>query len=287
MDFDRALFQDPTFCGCGTSFQESRVVLFGAPYDGSASFRPGARFGPSDMRRDSWGLETYSPVLDRDLEDARVCDLGDLELPAGNAPLALERVEAVSDSILTAGKLPVMIGGDHSMTLGAVRAALKVHPDLHLIQLDAHTDLRQDYLGDELSHASVMRRCFDLLGKDRIHAFGIRSGLKEEFEFARNHADLHAFTLEEVTSLRETVGGLPVYVTIDLDLLDPSILPGTGTPEPGGVTLAELLKALNFLSELKLVGTDLMELAPRLDPSGVSTAVACKLLREWLLLLAP
>lgn len=284
---DRSLaFEERTFCGMGGSYGESRWILFGAPYDGSASFRPGARFAPSCMRRDSWGLETYSPALDRDLEDTPICDLGDLSMPAGQASLALEQVEALCLSIFEAGKGPVMIGGDHSLTYAAVKAAAKTFPDLHLVQLDAHTDLRDHYQGDPWSHASVMRRCHDLLGPGRIHAFGIRSGLREEFLFAREHGDLHGFHLDEVGSLRETIGRAPVYVTLDLDVLDPSILPGTGTPEPGGVSFYELLKALTILSDLKVIGTDLMELAPTLDPSGVSTAVACKLLREWLILLS-
>ncbi|NLA96247.1 MAG: agmatinase [Clostridiaceae bacterium] len=279
-------FESRTFCGCDQAYGESQLLIFGAPYDGSASFRPGARFAPSAMRRDSWGLETYSPVLDRDLEDAKVGDLGDLELPAGNAQLAFDRVESLCRTIMEEEKIPVMIGGDHSLTLGAVRAALDFYPNLHLVQLDAHTDLRDDYLGDRWSHASVMRRCYELLGTGRIHSFGIRSGLREEFEFSKQYGRLHPYTLEEVVCLLETAKGVPVYVSIDLDVLDPSYLPGTGTPEPGGVSYSDLAKALTVLSELHVVGTDMMELAPPLDPSGASTAVACKLLREWLLLLS-
>ena len=283
---EKVAFEGRTFCGCDQPYEQSRLVVFGAPYDGSASFRPGARFAPSAMRRDSWGLETYSPVLDRDLEDAAVSDLGDLELPAGGAQEAFGRVESLCLSIMDAGRIPVMIGGDHSLTLGAVRAALQAYPDLHLVQIDAHADLRDHYLGDRWSHASVMRRCHELLGPGRIHSFGIRSGLREEFEFSKAYGHPHPFRLDEVTSLHETARDLPLYVTIDLDVLDPSYLPGTGTPEPGGVTFADLVTALTALSELDVVGTDLMELAPLLDPSGASTAVACKLLREWLLLLA-
>ncbi|HPX93669.1 MAG TPA: agmatinase [Bacillota bacterium] len=279
-------FEGRSFCGCDRPYEESQLVLFGAPYDSSTSFRPGARFGPSAMRRDSWGLETYSPALDRDLEESKVCDLGDLELPSGDAELALARVRALCRSIAGEEKIPVMIGGDHSLTFGAVGAASGCYPGLHLVQLDAHTDLRDHYLGSRWSHASVMRRCHELLGSGRIHSFGIRSGLREEFDYAREYGDLHPFSLEEIPSLFETVKDAPVYVTLDLDVLDPSFLPGTGTPEPGGATFSELLKALTLLADLNVVGTDLMELAPLLDPSGASTAVACKLLREWLLLLS-
>ena len=207
-------------------------------------------------------------------------------MPAGNAQLAFDRVESRCRTIMKEEKIPVMNGGDHSLTLGAVRAALDFYPNLHLVQLDAHTDLRDDYLGDRWSHASVMRRCYELLGAGRIHSFGIRSGLREEFEFSNQHGGLHPYTLEEVACLLETAKGVPVYVSIDLDVLDPSYFPGTGTPEPGGVSYSDLAKALTILSELHVVGTDMMELAPTLDLSGTSTAVACKLLREWLLLLS-
>ncbi|MFA5586264.1 MAG: agmatinase [Saccharofermentanales bacterium] len=274
------------FCGCDSPYEASRFVLFGAPYDGSVSFRSGARQAPAAMRRDSWSLETYSPLQDRDLEDSRVCDLGDLDLADGGTASAIDQVEDRTRSILQDEKFPIMIGGDHSLTLGSVRAALEAFPGLHLIQLDAHTDLRDSYLGDPLSHASVMRRCHDLLGDGRIHALGIRSGLREEFIFAKEHGSLYPFSLEGVRSLAGMVGRVPVYVTLDLDVLDPSFLPGTGTPEPGGVSFSELLDALEVLSSLNLVAMDLMELAPDLDPSGASTAVACKLLREWILMLS-
>jgi agmatinase len=178
-----------------------------------------------------------------------------------------------------------MLGGDHSLTQGAVRAAAKRFPDLRLVHIDAHTDLRDQYQGDRLSHASVLRRCHEILGDGRIHLLGVRSGLREEFSFARAHGRLHAFSLEGAAGVFEEVGAAPVYLSLDLDILDPSILPGTGSPEPGGVNYRELLAALTLLSPLRIVGSDIMELAPALDPSGASTAVACKLIREWLLLL--
>lgn len=283
---DRTLFEPVTFCGCETPYEASRVALFGAPYDGATSFRPGARFAPNAMRTDSWGLETYSPYQDRDLDDMAVADLGDLEMPAGHTELAQKRVERTVGELLDDGRLPVMIGGDHSLTLGAVRALHAVYPNLHIVHLDAHTDLRDDYLGDPRSHACVMRRCHDLLGDGRIHSFGVRSGTREEFAFAHRHLDFHAFTLAPLPAVVDDLGDVPLYVTIDLDVIDPSILPGTGTPEPGGVALADLWHALRAMGTCRIVGTDLMELAPPLDLSGASTAVACKVLREWLLVMA-
>ena len=274
-----------TFIGCDAEFQEASIVLFGAPFDSTTSFRPGARFGPSAMRHESFGLETYSPYQDADLLDYSIMDSGDLELCFGSPELALAAIEERAGLILENGKLPLLLGGEHLVTLGSVRAVLKRHPDLHIIHLDAHADLREDYLGNRLSHACVLRRCHDLLGDGRIHQFCIRSGDREEFRFAKEHTDMHKFDLD---GLDETVEALkkanaPVYFTIDLDCLDPAVFPGTGTPEAGGITFPELLTAIRKTAECNVVGADVNELAPMLDASGVSTATACKVLRELLL----
>jgi len=274
-----------TFCGCEASEEISRFTLFGAPFDGATSFRPGARFAPQEMRDNSWGLETYSPRLDRDLEDILVADLGDLALSAASSEEALARVEAAVSFLLEHKKIPVMIGGDHSMTLGAIRAVFRTYPDLHVVHFDAHTDLRDSFYDNPLSHACVIRRAYELLGDQRIHSFGIRAGLREEFLFARRHLDFHPFSLKEVSLLSDAIGKAPVYVTIDLDVLDPSLFPGTGTPEPDGVSFAELMYALSIVGELNVIGTDLMELSPPRDVSGASTVTACKVLREWLLMI--
>ncbi len=272
-----------TFIGCDTAFELADTVLFGAPFDGTASFRPGSRFAPAAMREDSYGLETYSPYSDRDLTDCQICDAGDLELPPGNPVTVLQMVERHTEDILFEGKKPVMIGGEHLVTLGALRALHRKYPDAHILHLDAHTDLRDAYLGEKLSHATVMRRVWELVGDGRIHQFGIRSGEKEEFEFAVTHADLHRFTLDGWADTLRALAGKPVYLTLDLDVLDPSVLPGTGTPEPGGVTFSELLSAVLALHTVRLVGCDIVELAPHYDQSSASTAAACKLVREILL----
>lgn len=273
-----------TFIGCADPYSEADTAIFGAPYDSTTSFRPGTRFAAQAMRPDSWGLETWSPYQDKDLDDYRICDMGDLELPFGQNEEALSLIEAQADALYVDGKQPVMIGGEHSVTLGAVRAAYKHHPRLRLIHFDAHTDLRDDYLGNPYSHASVIKRCWDILGDGRIHSFGIRSGLKEEFQWAKDHLDFHPFEVIGAADLpAEIPTGTPVYVTVDLDVLDPSVFPGTGTPEPGGVSFRELHEALISLRSLNVVGFDLVELSPHYDSSGVSTAVASKLLREMLL----
>ena len=277
-----------TFIGCESSFEQASVVLYGAPFDSTTSFRPGARFGPSAIRHESFGLETYSPYQDKDLMDIRVFDSGDLELCFGSSELALSDIENRPKEILKAAKLPVLLGGEHLVTLAAVRAVFHEYPDLHIIHFDAHADLRDDYLGTKLSHACVLRRCHELLGDNRIHQFCIRSGEREEFQFAAQHTDFHPFTFD---GLKETVQELkekkiPVYFTIDLDCLDPSAFPGTGTPEAGGVSFLELLDAIRTVAQANIVGADLNELAPMLDVSGVSTATACKVLRELLLAIA-
>ena len=237
-----------TFIACDTPFEEANIVLFGAPFDSTTSFRPGARFGSAAMRHESFGLETYSPYQDRDLTDCKIFDSGDLELCFGSVQQALEDIEARAQEILDHDKLPLLIGGEHSVTLGAVRAVHKRYPDLHIVHFDAHADLRQDYLGMPLSHACVLRRCHDLVGDGRIHQFCIRSGEREEFAFARSHTDFHPFTFDGLAQLTAQLAQsqVPVYLTIDLDCLDPSVFPGTGTPEAGGVTFLELLEAIQI-----------------------------------------
>lgn len=276
-----------TFIGCDASYEDANIVLFGAPFDSTTSFRPGARFGSSAIRHESFGLETYSPYQEKDLCDYSVFDSGDLELCFGSSKLALSDIEKRTEQILADGKLPLMIGGEHLVTLGAVRAVFKKYPNLHIIHFDAHADLREEYLGTPLSHACVMRRCHDLLGDGRIHQFAIRSGEREEFQFAKEHTNMHLFDFKGLKQLMEKLGEeqVPVYFSIDLDCLDPSVFPGTGTPEAGGVSFRELLDAILTVAKVNVVGADINELAPMLDVSGVSTAVACKVLRELLLAL--
>ena len=266
-------------------YDEARVVLFGAPFDSTTSFRPGTRFAGPAIRGDSWGLETYSPYQDRDLTDCHIFDSGDLELAIGDSEKVLAVIEERAETILKDDKLPFLIGGEHLVTLGSIRAAARKYPDLHIIHLDAHTDLREDYLGVRLSHACVIRRCWEILGNGRIHQFGIRSGENDEFEWAKSgHTSLHPFDLEGLEETVESLQGKPVYFTLDLDVLDPSVFPGTWTPEPGGIDYMTLQRAVIAVCQnVCLVGCDVNELCPPYDASGVSTAVACKIIREMLL----
>lgn len=272
-----------TFIGCDSDYAESRIAIFGAPFDSTTSYRPGARFASSAMRNESYGIETYSPYQDKDLLDAEIFDCGDLELCFGSPESALNDIEKMTENIISNGKLPIMIGGEHLVTLGAVRAAVKKYPDLRIVHFDAHADLRDDYLGQKLSHACVMRRCHELLGDGKIFQFGIRSGDREEFLWGREHVYTNRFDFSGIERIKEKTGDRPVYFTLDLDVLDPSCFCGTGTPEAGGVSYNELIKAIEKVSELNVIGLDINELSPTLDQSGASTALACKLLREILL----
>ena len=272
------------FIGCDSSYRAASIVLYGAPYDSTTSYRPGARFGPAAIRHESYGLETYSPYQNADLTDFDVFDSGDLELCFGSSELALADIRARAEEILKDGKFPLLLGGEHLVTLGAVQAAVKKYPDLHIVHFDAHADLRDDYLGVPLSHACVMRRCWELVGNGRIFQFGIRSGDREEFSWGRTHVRTNRFNFDTLEEVVEQLQGKPVYFTLDLDVLDPSVFPGTGTPEPGGVSFEELRKAATLVcSKLRIVGCDVNELSPHYDQSGVSTIVACKIVREMLL----
>ena len=282
--------QKNQFIGCDKAYEDAETVIFGAPYDSTTSFRPGTRFGPSAMRQESFGIETYSPALDKDLvDDAKVFDSGDLELPFGAPEPALKMIEERAAQILEDGKCPFLLGGEHLVTLGAFRAVRKKYPDVVVIHFDAHADLREDYLGNPLSHACVLRRCYDLIGDGRIFQFGIRSGTREEFAFMKaGHVTTEPFTS---TTLAKVVKSIPkktpVYLTIDMDVLDPSEFPGTGTQEAGGFSYLQLLADMRLVCrKLNVVAMDNVELSPRLDPTGRSTALACKFLRECLLALS-
>lgn len=273
-----------TFIGCESEYTDADVVMFGAPFDSTTSYRPGTRFASSAIRNESFGLETYSPYQDKDLMDYQIYDGGDLELPFGDPKEALRQIEEYVDTVLADDKIPLMIGGEHLVTLGAVRSAVKKYEELHIVHFDAHADLREEYLGVTLSHATVLHRCHDLVGDNKIYQFGIRSGDREEFRWGKNHVITCKFNFDTLDEVVEKLKGKPVYFTLDLDVLDPSVFPGTGTPEAGGVTFMELLEAIKKVSALNVVALDMNELSPIYDQTGASTAVACKILREMLLL---
>ncbi len=277
-------FERNAFIGCDAVYEKSVIVIFGAPFDSTTSYRPGARFGSKVIRSESFGIETFSPYQNKDLTEFNIYDAGDLELSTGSQDMALQQIYGITKEILGDGKIPCMLGGEHLVTLGAVRAVREKYDDLYIIQLDAHADLRDDYLGVKNSHACVMRRCHELTGDNRIYQFGIRSGERDEFLFASGHTKMYPFSLAGIESAVNGLKDKNIYLTIDLDVLDPSVFPGTGTPEPGGVSFSQLLDAVLKLRGLNIVGFDITELSPHYDQSGISTAAACKILRELLII---
>ena len=273
--------EENTLIGCESDFSDAELVILGAPFDGTTSFRPGARFAPSQMRIESVGIETYSPYFDADLTDFKICDYGNLLLPFGTTERALQLIQEQARTIFRQDKKLLIIGGEHLVSLPAIMEAKRKYHDLVVIHFDAHTDLREDYMGEPLSHATVIRRVWELLGDRRIWQFGIRSGAREEFYWAKEgHTILQMHNFTGLAKAIVEIANRPVYLTIDLDVLDPSILPGTGTPEAGGVSFLDLVNALQEVSGLKIIGSDLVELSPHYDQSGTSTAVACKVWRE-------
>ena len=270
----------PRFAGAERSLQSGAVALFGACYDGTTSFRPGARFGPDALRRASMGLETYSPRQRADtMRDIELVDCGNLELPAGAAGPVVDAVTWATREILAADASPLLLGGEHSVSIGAIRALAEYYSGLTLVQFDAHADLRDGYRGDPHNHACVMRRALDVIDSQRVVQVGIRSGTAAEFDELRQsgrRVEPSAAALEE--RLDEQAG--PIYLTVDLDVFDPSVMPGTGTPEPGGIDWPTFAELLSVIPSRRLVAADVVELAPDLDPSGCSSALAAKTVRE-------
>jgi agmatinase len=277
-DDDGAIFlgarRDPAGC---------RIGLFGVPYDGTTSFRPGTRFGPAAIREVSGGLESYCPQLDRDLEDVAFADLGAVAIPFGAPEPVVTAVRAATRQVLELGLKPLMLGGEHSISSGAVAAVAERHPDLVLLQLDAHADLREEYLGTRHSHACAMRRCLEVLPSRTLRQVAIRSGTREEFGEMRSSDQL--VSIDAMADALRPLRGRPLYLTVDLDWFDPAVLPGTGTPEPGGFHWPHFAALVEELREHRLVAADVVELAPQLDPSGVSSVLAAKVVRSLLLLM--
>jgi agmatinase len=277
---------DLSFQSCKSEYEDSDVVIFSVPMDWTTSFRPGTRFAGNQVRVDSFGIEWYSPYRDMNLKDVKTSDIGDLELPIGDVENSLDIVYQTTKTILNDGKKSMMIGGEHLVTLPVLQAYYEKYPNLHVIHLDAHTDLRESFFGRELSHATFMFHAHKFLGDGKIFQFGIRSGDKHEFEWAKTHITQRKFDFVGLDEVVKQLKDVPVYITIDIDVLDPSVAPGTGTPEPGGMQYKDLLWAFDQFEQLNhIVGADLVELSPYLDPSGATNAVAVKTVRELTLLL--
>ncbi|MEW4099821.1 agmatinase [Bacillus altitudinis] len=286
MRFDEA-YSGKVFIGSHPTWEDVKVILYGMPMDWTVSYRPGSRFGPNRIREVSIGLEEYSPYLDRELHEVPFFDAGDIPLPFGNAQKSLDLIEEYVDSILEKGKFPLGMGGEHLVSWPVFRSMYKKYPDLAIIHMDAHTDLREEYEGEPLSHSTPIRKVAGLIGPENVYSFGIRSGMKEEFEWAKE-AGMHISKFEVLEPLKQVLPklkGRPVYVTIDIDVLDPAHAPGTGTVDAGGITSKELLASIHAIadSDVHVVGADLVEVAPVYDHSDQTANTASKLLREMLL----
>ena len=271
-------FLDRNWMGQNEDYASSDIVMLGMPFDGTVSYRSGSRFAPEQIRLASWGLEEYSPRFDKHLEDVNFHDAGDLEFPLGNTYKSLDLIEENVEQIYKDGKRVFGIGGEHLVTLPEIKAVAKFYDNLAIVHFDAHTDLREEYLGEEMSHSAVIRHVSKIVGAENIKQIGIRSGMKEEWDFMAKHNTLCKY-YEDLDSLKTK----NVFVTVDLDCLDTSIMPGTGTPEVGGMSFNELVGWFKYLKDFNIVGADVVELAPDYDASGASTAVATKVIRELLM----
>lgn len=281
-----------TFLGAGTHARP-QVILFGAPYDGTATFRRGSRHAPGAIRWASQSIETYSPALRRDLDDVALSDAGDLDLEHLPPEAAVDAVAARIATILGAGDtsgptrsgappIPMLLGGEHTVTLGAVRSLAQAHHDLAVVQLDAHTDLREEYEGRAISHATVMKRIAEIVRPEAIVGLGIRAGTRQEFALAAT-VQHSARSLAIPPAVWSSLAARPVYVTIDIDAVDPSEAPGTGNPEPEGIGAGDLLAFVRRLGGLRVVGLDLVEVSPPYDPSGRTAVLAATIVREAVL----
>lgn len=272
------------FLGLNADWDSARWAYFGIPMDFTASFQPGSRFGPGRVREASYAIETYSLTQDKDLEALPVIDAGDVELPFGNVVESLRRVRETAEWMVDHEVRFFALGGEHLVTLPLVEALVKRYPDLVVVHFDAHADLRDEYLGETLSHATVLRRVLERLKPRNLYQFGIRSATGEEARFAKHHVNFYPHqVLEPLTRCLSELKGRPVYVTIDIDVIDPAFMPGTGTPEPGGISSGEALEAVRLFSQLDVVGMDLVETMPAYDVSQRSAVLAAKLVRESIL----
>ncbi len=271
-------FLDRNWMAQNPDYETSDIVMLGLPFDGTVSYRSGSRFAPEQIRLASWGLEEYSPLFDKELADVNFHDAGDLEFPLGNTYKTLDQIEQNVREIYKDGKRVFGIGGEHLVTLPEVKAAFEFYKDLAVVHFDAHTDLREEYMGEEMSHSAVIRHISKFVNPKNIKQIGIRSGMKEEWEFMKEH-NTRCHKYSDIDELK----GKPIFVTVDLDCLDTSIMPGTGTPEAGGMTFNELAGWFKYLKDFNIIGADVVELAPDYDASGASTAVATKVIRELLM----
>ncbi len=273
------------FMGSSDNYMEADIIIVGAPMDYTSSFRPGSRYGPQKIREVSIGIEEYNILLDRSLEDVKYYDAGDIELPFANVKKSLEMIGDTCKNLINDNKFPLFIGGEHLISLPLIKEVYKKYgDDLIVLHFDAHADLRESYLGEDLSHATVIRRISDFVKTENIFQFGIRSGTKEEIEYARLNTNVFLFdSLEPFKKIINRIIDKPVYITLDIDILDPAYANGTGTPEPGGCTSKEILEIIYESRRLNIVGFDIVEVNPIYDASERTSLLAAKIIRDTIL----
>ncbi|MCK5073207.1 MAG: agmatinase [Bacteriovoracaceae bacterium] len=278
----------------GTDINPGHIHLVGFPFDGTACFRKGTSLGPQKIREASENIETYSPYLDRDTTNTPIIDLGDLPIgKTGDVEKDWNHANHVFFELLKDHDIKnenfriLTMGGEHSISYAPIKYHLEKFPDLVLIHLDAHADLRDGYEGYHYSHASIIRRVLDHFGNEHeLIQYGIRSGTCEEYKWIRENKTLikdRTTFLQKISSIEER---RPIYLTLDLDYFDPAFFPGTGTPEPGGEDFSSFVELLNILNKKYFVGADVVELSPNIDSTGNSSIFAAKIIRELLLTLA-
>ncbi len=266
-------------------FKKSTVALLGVPYDGTSSFRPGSRFAPDAIREASYGIESYSPYQNKDLRDKKICDLNNIPLSFGDKNLNFKIIESFVQKIVYKGKKLISIGGEHLISYPIIKCFAKKYKNLSVVHIDAHSDLVDSYRGEKFSHATVMKRVGEIVGFENLYQLGIRSLNKTDLLLPYRDTHLHLFDLSKTNEYIKSIKNNPIYISLDLDILDPSILPGTGTPEPGGVNYKELLNCILLFKDLNIVGADVVELSPHYDASGTSSIVAASILRELILII--
>ncbi len=262
-----------------SDYKDADIVIFGLPYDRTSSFIPGSRFGPQYIRQSTENIEEYSPYQERSLAEIKICDLGDHYFTTADH---IKEIEQAVDKIYADKKTAVFLGGEHTITYPIIKAINKHIKSFSVIHFDAHCDLRDEYLGEKVCHATALRRVSDIIGIEKIYQFGIRSGPKEEFEFNKN-----LFKFKAYEPLKKIINKIqdPLYLTVDIDVLDPRVMPCVATPEPGGISYQELLDSLLLLKGRTIIGADILEYNPLTAAPYPSGCTAAGLLREMILLL--
>lgn len=266
------------------TYETADIILLGIPLDVTVSFRTGTRFAPSAIREISWHLEDYNYLTDEDILDVPFFDMGDLHL-TGDLDNNLDEIRSVIKRILDDRKISLSIGGEHLITFPIIQTMSEVYHDLHIVVLDAHTDLSNEYRNMQISHANVMKLVYDIVGRERLFMFGTRAGTKEDKQFMNTNI-FSSYNPPDTFTMKK-LKNKPVYISIDMDVLDPSIAPGVTTPEPLGWKYEELYETIKKFSGFKkIVGIDITEICPHYDPAGITSLIGAKVVRELMFLLS-